>query len=145
MNPASRNAAVNLARDLCLKLLEHRAIAPEQLGEALLLLRGAAEKLLGELDDGRGLWLLRLARDLTLKLIERNLISSARSAAQNLDENGRWLKALAARLEPELAPTALAAARDLTLKLLETGRLSRAGLPPLFEELALNLAGQPGN
>ena len=141
MIKANRPAAVNLARDLALKLVERRAAAPDQLAAGLKLLTVSAENLLRELDDGNGLWLVRLARDCTLKMIERNLIGSVEGAAVSLGENGRLAAGIAARLDPALAPAALNAARDLSLKYLETGRGTKASWPGLFEELALAVGG----
>lgn len=137
MGGENRSAAVNLARDLALKLVERRAVGPDNLAAGLKLLTVAAENLFRELDDGRGLWLVRLARDCTLKMIERNLIGSVESAAVSLGENGRLAAAIAARLDPALAPAALNTARDLSLKFLETGRVTKASWAALFEELAL--------
>lgn len=144
MFTAHRAPAINIARDLCLKMLERRCLSPDNLPDALALLALTAENLLRETEDGRGLWLVRLARDLTVKLIERNLISSVQQAAENLADNCRMLAPLAACLEPQAAAAALAAARDLCLKLLETGRLSRANLPDFFQRLALSCGGRPG-
>jgi len=137
VNDSQKIAAINLARDLCLKLLERRALAPDQLAGAMSLITVAAENLIQETKDGDGLWLVRLARDFTLKYIERGLIGSAQAAAVGLAETGDMVTAVAARLSPNLGAPALNAARDLTLKMLETGRLSRAAAPALFEELAL--------
>ena len=137
-----RNAAVNMARDICLKLIERRAVAPENLNGAMSLLAAAAEALFEEINDGDGLWLVRMARDFTLKMVERNFIGTVQAAALALNENGRMLAAAAAGLDPALAPTALGAARDLSLKLLETGRLSRTALPDFFRDLASSLAGE---
>ena len=142
MGETNRAAAVNLARDLALKLVERRAVAPDNLAAGLKLLTVAAENLFRELDDGRGLWLARLARDCTLKMIERNLVGSVEAAAVSLGENGRLAAGLAAKLDPALAPAALNAARDLSLKFLETGRVTKASWPVLFEELALAV-GRP--
>ncbi len=138
-----RAAAVNLARDLALKLVERRAVGPDQLAGGLSLLITAAENLFREIDDGRGLWLVRLARDFTLKTIECRLVASFPAAAAALAEYGRMAAQTAAGLDRDLAPAALNAAKDLTLKLLENGRLSRAGLPDLFAELARSIAEKP--
>ena len=139
MGQANRSAAINLARDLTMKLIERRAVAPDQLAAGVKLLAVAAENLFRELDDGNGLWLVRLARDCTLKMIERNLVGSVEAAAVSLGENGRLAAATAAGLDPEVASAALNTARDLSLKFLETGRVTRASWPALFEELALAL------
>lgn len=139
MSGAKQNASINLARDICLKLIERRAIAPDQLAGAMALLSGNAEKLFLETRDGGGLWLVRLGRDLTVKMIECSLIGSLGAASAALTENVRLLAGISARLDRESAPAALNAARDLSLKLLETGRLSRAALPELLEELALSV------
>ena len=138
----NRAAAINIARDLCLKLIERRTIAPEQLSGCLAFLTVAVENLFQEIDDGDGLWLVRLARDLTLKMIERNLAASPQAVAEALAHNGAMVAAVAGSLEPKAAPAALNAARDLCLKLLETGRLNRSALPELFAELAQSV-GQP--
>ncbi|MDR2946234.1 MAG: hypothetical protein LBV79_05760 [Candidatus Adiutrix sp.] len=137
----NRSAAVNLARDLALKLVERRAVAPDQLAAGLKLLTVAAENVLRETDDGHGLWLVRLARDCTLKMIERNLAATVEAAAVSLGENARLAVAVAARLDQALAPAALNAARDLSLKFLETGRVTKSAWPQLFEEVALAVGG----
>ncbi len=143
MGDPNRAAAINMARDITLKLIERRAVAPDQLAGGLSLLITAAENLLRELDDGDGLWLARLARDCTLKMIECRLVAGFQAAAASLGENGRLAARTAATLDPALAPAALNAARDLALKMLETGRISRAGLPELFAELAGAVAEKP--
>ena len=132
-----RPAAVNLARDLCLRLIERRTISPEQLPGALGLLARAAENLMAaEAGGPGGVYAARLARDMTLKLIERNLVSTAQAAAESLAENWRLVRRAAEGLPPVSAPAALAAARDLALKFLETGRLGRAEWPEMFTRLA---------
>lgn len=141
MTTSNRSAAINIARDLCMKLIERRTISPDQLPAALAFLTVAAENLFREANDGGGLWLVRLARDLTLKIVERNLASSLQSVAETLAENGRMVASVAAGLDQAAAPAALNAARDLCLKLLETGRLTRSALPGLFAELAQSAAG----
>ena len=134
---AARPAAVNLARDLCLRLIEHRTIAPENLPGALSFLARAAENLMAaEAGGPEGLYPARLARDLTLKLIERNLVGTVEGAAESLAENWRLVRLAAEGLPPASAPAALGAARDLALKLLETGRLGRADWPEMFIRLA---------
>lgn len=142
MGGINRSAAVNLARDLTMKLVERRAVAPDQLAAGLKLLTVAAENLFLELDDGNGLWLVRLARDCTAKMIERNLVGSVEAAAVSLGDNGRLAARIAAELDPDLAPAALNTARDLSLKFLETGRVSKSSWPDLFEELALAVGGR---
>lgn len=137
-----RIAAINMARDICLKLVERRTLAPDQLTAAMSLLTTSAQNMFREIDDPHGLYLMRLARDFTVKLIERNLINNVQAAAAALSENGRMVAEVAARLDPRLAPAALNSARDLALKLLETGRLSLASLPAMFEELARSVAGE---
>lgn len=143
MGESNRAAAVNLARDLTLKLIERRVASPDQLAGGLSLLTTAAENLFREIDDGQGLWLVRLARDFTLKTIECRLVASFPTAAAALAEYGRMVDQVAAGLDRDLAPVALNAAKDLTLKLLESGRLTRAGLPELFAELARSIAEKP--
>jgi hypothetical protein len=141
LTPA-RPAAVGLARDLCLRLVERRVISPEQLPGALGLLAGAAENLMAaEAGGPGGVYAARLARDMTLKLIERNLVGSASAAAESLAENWRLVRRAAEGLPPASAPAALAAARDLALKFLETGRLGRAEWPEMFIRLARAAAG----
>jgi hypothetical protein len=135
------NAAINLARDICLKLIERRAISPEHLADALTLLTTAAANLFVETADGDGLWLLRLGRDFTLKMIERNQIATAQAAALALVENTHLAAETAALLAPEKRTTALNAARDLTLKMAETGRLSKNGVADLFKEIARAVGG----
>ncbi len=142
MPQSHRIVCINLSRDICLKLVERRSLAPEQLTGAMGLLTTAAENLFKEIDDGGGLYLVRLARDFTLKLIECNLVASVQTAAAALGETGRLAAEVAAQLDRRLAPVALNTARDLTLKLLETGRLSRTSLPATFAELARSVAGQ---
>jgi hypothetical protein len=138
-----RPAAVNLARDLCLRLIERRTMSPEQLPGALGLLARAAENLMAAEAGGQeGLFPARLARDLTLKLIERNLVGTAPAAAESLAENWRLVRRAADGLPPALAPAALTAARDLALKFLETGRLGRAEWPEMFVRLARAAAGK---
>jgi hypothetical protein len=79
-----RPAAVNLARDICLRLIERRTLAPEQLPGALSLLAQAAENLMAAETGGpEGLFSARLARDLTLKCIERNLVGTVQGAASH--------------------------------------------------------------
>jgi hypothetical protein len=141
-----RPAAVTLARDICLRLIEHRALAPEQLPGALGSLARAAENLMAaEAGGPDGLYPARLARDMTLKLIERNLVGTAEGAAESLAENWRLVRRAAEGLPPDLAPAALGAARDLALKFLETGRLGRADWPEMFLRLARSAAGLPEN
>jgi hypothetical protein len=137
-----RPAAVNLARDICLRLIERRTIAPEQLPGTLGFLARAAENLMAaEAGGPEGLYPARLARDLTLKLIERNLVGTAQGAAESLAENWRLVRRAAEGLPPASAPAALNAARDLALKFLETGRLGRADWPEMFLRLARAAAG----
>lgn len=143
MGEPNRAACVNLARDLTLKLIERRAASPDQLAGGLSLLITAAENLFRELDDGHGLWLVRLARDFTLKTIECRLVAGFPAAGVALAEYGRMAAQAAAGLERDLAPVALNTAKDLTLKLLESGRVSRAGLPDLFAELVRAIAEKP--
>ncbi|MDR2935523.1 MAG: hypothetical protein LBV70_06580 [Candidatus Adiutrix sp.] len=139
-----RPAAVNLARDICLRLIEHRGLAPEQLPWALGFLARAAENLMAaEAGGPEGLYPARLARDMTLKLIERNLSATVEGAAESLAENWRLVRRAAEGLPPASAPAALAAARDLALKFLETGRLARADWPDMFLRLARVAAGLP--
>lgn len=142
MSELHRIAAINMSRDICLKLVERRTLAPDQLTAAMSLLTTSAQNMFREIDDPNGLYLMRLARDFTVKLIERNLISNVQAASASLGENGRMAAEVSARLDPRLAPAALNTARDLTLKLLETGRLSLASLPALFEEVARSVAGE---
>lgn len=142
MPETHRIAAINMSRDICLKLVERRTLAPDQLTAAMSLLTTSAQNMFREINDPNGLYLMRLARDFTIKLIERNLISSAQAAAAALGENGRMAAEVSARLDPQLAPAAMNIARDLALKLLETGRLSLASLPAMFEELARSVAGE---
>ena len=134
-----RPAAINLARDLCLRLIERRAVSPEQLPAALDFLTRAAENLMAA-DAPDGLYAVRLARDLTLKLIERNLVGTVERTAESLAENWRLVRRAAEGLPPAAAPAALAAARDLALKFLETGRIGRADWPKLFIRLAQAIA-----
>ena len=137
-----RPAAVNLARDICLRLIERRTISPEQLPGALGFLARAAENLMAAETGGpEGLYAARLARDITLKLIERNLVGTAPAAAESLAENWRLVRRAAEGLPPASAPVALAAAKDLALKFLETGRLGRAEWPEMFIRLARAAAG----
>lgn len=136
------NAAINLARDICLKLIEGRGISPEQLAPSLSLLTVAAQNLFAETRDGDGLWLLRLGRDFTLKMIERKQIATAQAAAQALVENTRLAAETAATLTAEKRLTALNAARDLTLKMTETGRLSKNAFGDLFKEIAQAVGGK---
>ena len=137
-----RPAAVNLSRDLCLRLIERRTIAPDQLLGALSFLARSAENLMAaEAGGSAGLYSARLARDLTLKLIERNLVGTVQGTAESLAENWRLVRRAAEGLPPALAPTTLEAARDLALKFLETGRLGRAEWPEMFIRLARGLAG----
>jgi|GEM_PF-2627410 len=142
MPESHRIAAINMSRDICLKLVERRSLAPNQLTAAMSLLTTSAQNMFREIDDPNGLYLMRLARDFTIKLIERNLINNVQAAAAALGENGRMAAEVSARLDPRLAPAALNTARDLALKLLETGRLSLASLPALFEEVARSVAGE---
>lgn len=142
MPESHRIAAINMSRDICLKLVERRTLAPDQLTSAMGLLTTAAQDMFREINDPNGLYLMRLARDFTVKLIERNLISNVQAAAAALGENGRMAAEVSARLDPQLAPAALNTARDLALKLLETGRLSLASLPAMFEQLARAVAGE---
>lgn len=142
MPESHRIAAINMSRDICLKLVERRTLAPDQLTAAMSLLTTSAQNMFREIDDPNGLYLMRLARDFTIKLIERNLIGNVQAAAAALGENGRMAAEVSARLDPRLAPAALNSARDLALKLLETGRLSLASLPAMFEELAQAIAGE---
>jgi hypothetical protein len=143
MTPA-RPAAVNLARDLCLRLIERRTLAPEQLPGALGFLALAAENLMAaEAGGPESLYPARLARDLTLKLIERNLVGTVQATAESLAENWRLVRRAAEGLPPAAAPAALGAARDLALKFLETGRLGRTEWPEMFIRLARAAAGLP--
>jgi len=89
-----------------------------------------------------GLYPARLARDLTLKLIERNLVGTVEGAAESLAENWRLVRRAAEGLPPASAPAALGAARDLTMKFLETGRLGRADWPEMFLRLTRAASGQ---
>ena len=139
-----RPAAVNLARDLCLRLIERRTLAPEQLPGALSLLARAAENLMAAETGGPdGLFPARLARDLTVKLIERNFVVTVQGTAESLAENWRLVRRAAEGLPPASAPAALSAARDLALKFMETGRLGRADWPEMFFRLARAAAGLP--
>jgi len=139
-----RPAAVNLARDLCLRLIERRTLAPEQLPGALSLLARAAENLMAAETGGPdGLFPARLARDLTVKLIERNFVVTVQGTAESLAENWRLVRRAAEGLPPASAPAALGAARDLALKFMETGRLGRADWPEMFIRLARAAAGLP--
>ncbi len=140
-NSAAENAAINLARDLCLKLIERRSLSPEQLAASLSLLSAAARNLFAEIEDGDGLWLVRLGRDFTLKMIERGQIANAQAAALALVENTRLAAETAAELPPPARIAAVGAARDLALKMAETGRLSRSGLGDLFKEIARAAGG----
>ncbi|UQZ87760.1 hypothetical protein C4J81_00415 [Deltaproteobacteria bacterium Smac51] len=139
MSEAREIAAINMARDLCLKLIERRALSPDQLAGAMSLLTAAAVNLFAETDDGDGLWLVRLGRDFTLKLIERGQVAGAQAAAVALGENTRLAIETAAGLAPEVKIPALNAARDLVLKMTETGRLSKNGMADLFREIALSV------
>ncbi len=139
LSPQLHDAALNMARDICLKLIERRAVAPENLAGSMALLTASLTALFKETKDGDGLWLVRMARDFTLKKIERNFVGTPQAAADSLTDNGRMLAAAAAGLKARSAPAAMGAARDLSLKLLETGRLSRAALPDFFVELAWSL------
>ena len=139
-----RPAAVNLARDLCLRLIERRTLAPEQLPGALSFLARAAENLMAAETGGPdSLFPARLARDLTLKLIERNMVVTIQGTAESLAENWRLVRRAAEGLPPASAQAALGAARDLALKFLETGRLARADWPEMFVRLARAAAGLP--
>ncbi|MDR0881143.1 MAG: hypothetical protein LBP55_01160 [Candidatus Adiutrix sp.] len=142
MPESHRIACINLSRDICLRLVERRSLAPEQLTEAMNFLTVSAENLFHDLGAPKGLYLVRLARDFTLKLIERNLIGNVQAAASSLVEYGQMAADISAQLDPALAQVALNTARDLTLKLLETGRLSRPSLPALFEKLAHTVVGE---
>jgi hypothetical protein len=139
-----RPASVNLARDLCLRLIERRTLAPEQLPGALSLLARAAENLMADETGGPdGLFPARLARDLTVKLIERNFVVTVPGTAESLAENWRLVRRAAEGLPPASAPAALGAARDLALKFMETGRLGRADWPDMFIRLARAATGLP--
>lgn len=132
-------AAINMARDLCLRLIERRALAPGQVAAAMALLAVAAQNALDAAGDGDGLWLARLGRDLTLKMIERGFLASPADAAAALGQNTRLAAETAALLPPGTRAAALNAAKDLTLKMAETGRLSKTGLAGLFREIATGL------
>lgn len=140
MTNINRSASIGIARDLALKLIERRAASPDQLAAGLKLLTLAADNLFLELQDGDGLWLVRLARDCTIKMIERNLIGSLETAALGLAENGRLMARIATGLDLETRAAAMNTARDLSLKFLETGRVSKSGWAELFQELAHSLA-----
>ncbi|MDR1921020.1 MAG: hypothetical protein LBS31_04660 [Candidatus Adiutrix sp.] len=137
MPDEKRAAALSLARDLCLKMIERRSIAPEQLPGALSLLTVAAENVFAQTRDGAGLWVVRLARDFTLKAIERNQVAGPTAAAAYLAEFAFMIYGTAQKLHGADLQGPLSAAKDLVLKLLETGRISSGAVPALFEELAL--------
>lgn len=139
MPESHRIICINISRDLCLKLIERRAMSPDQLSNSMRLLTTAAENLFLDIHEPAGIPVLRLARDITVKLTELGMVGSVQSAAVTLAENGRMVAEVAGQLDLTLAPSALKTARDLTLKMLETGRLSRTSLPALFEELAISV------
>jgi hypothetical protein len=140
--PPARPAAGNLARDLGLRLSERGTMAPDQLPDALCFLARAAESLMAAEAGGQaGLFPARLARDLTLKLIERNQVGTVQAAAESLAENWGLVRRAAEGLPADAAPASLGAARDLALKLLETGRLGRTEWPEMFIRLARAAAG----
>ena len=113
---------------------------PDQLSGSMRFLSTAAENLYRELKEPEGVPVVGLARDITVKLVELNLVGSVQAAALALAENGRMVAEVASQLDLKTAPPALKTARDLTLKMLETGRLGRNSLPALFEELAVSVA-----
>lgn len=143
MGLPNRTASINLARDLCLKLIERRALSPAQLPVVIQPMVVSIDTLFQELDDGNGLWLVRLARDITLKMIERNQVASLEAALSTLKESVQMLDRLTRDLDPELAVAALNLARDLSLKFLEAGRLSRASFPDFFAQTARAVAAGP--
>ena len=140
MPQSHRLVCINISRDLCLKLIERRAMPPDQLSGSMRFLSTAAENLYQELNEPTGVPVVGLARDITVKLVELNLVGSVQAAAVALAENGRMVAEVASQLDTKTAPPALKTARDLTLKMLETGRLGRNSLPALFEELAVSVS-----
>jgi hypothetical protein len=126
--------ALALARDLCSKLLERRALGPGQLEEAL---RAFGEKGRAILADSREAFpALRLAGEITGRLIERGRLSSVSAALESLGQNARAVKEAAASLPPEKAGPAIKAAQDLVLKLLETNAISPGAVKDSLRELS---------
>ena len=129
------NAAANLAKDLCLKMIEHRSLGPDNLASALKLLNHCAQNLFLEINDDDGPYILRLARDFTLKSIERKQVSAPEDVAVLLNQNAHLLFNLAQKFSKEDLELKFQVARDLSLKLLETGRLGFKDLPEMLEDL----------
>lgn len=140
MSQSHRLVCINISRDICLKLIERRAMSPDQLSGSMRFLSTAALNLCRQLNELSGVPVIGLARDITVKMVELNMVSNVQAASVALAEYGQMVAEVASQLDVKTAPSALKAARDLTLKMLETGRLGRNSLPALFEELAVSLA-----
>lgn len=134
LRPLSANRAralsVKTARELAGRLIETNLLGPAGLPEALSLLIMAGRTVLSY-EAPEGVLILKPAKEICLKLIERHRLSSPQTAALALVRLGELL-ARAAGMTTPANIWLLGEAKELTIKMIESNRLTGDNLNEFF-------------
>ena len=129
--------SLQLAREICQKLIERRLLGASQVAGSLEWL-GAGLRAMGENESAKPA--MKWAGELTLRLVEQGRARTPQIALDTMGEIVDGLGRITGKLSPEKAPQALRAAVDLALKLLEVHFISQNQLLGTIESLALAAA-----
>jgi hypothetical protein len=130
-----KKLSLGVAASVCARLLEKRFASVENAPEIVAFV---AEKCLVLLKthSPEGYPALRMAADITCRLIETKRLSNKEAAARNIRENLETLESVARTIPAEDRKDVLKPAVDMVLKLLETVTLSTTSVSPVIKKMA---------
>jgi hypothetical protein len=134
-----KKLSLSVANSLVLRLLEKRFLTHESAPEALTFF---CEKCLSLLLTIKpvGYPCLKMAGDITGRLIEAGRLSNKDAVARHLEDHMLTLELIAATLPPEHKKEILKVSSDMVLKMLETVTLSGTSIPKVLGKAAENAA-----